>query len=56
MVSESEVSSSLSIEEIVLILIVLEDGLGDFAEKLTDNELDVLILIVLEDGLGVKKG
>ena len=38
----------------VLILIVLEDGLGGSKVDIIVQKVAVLILIVLEDGLGVK--
>ena len=36
----------------VLILVVMEDGLGDLLTKFIKNIHKVLILVVMEDGLG----
>ena len=36
----------------VLILVVVEDGLGEFLNVLGGSPIKVLILVVVEDGLG----
>ena len=54
MVSEVVRYFTTNFAELVLILIVLEDGLGVDNGFIVDiMEVVVLILIVLEDGLGV---
>ena len=51
--SRSEAEEKIKMwQERVLILIVLEDGLGEAQRKRCEEFVKVLILIVLEDGLG----
>ena len=52
MVSEYIVSSARSILEQVLILVVMEDGLGVTRSQQLKSLAAVLILVVMEDGLG----
>ena len=37
----------------VLILVLVEDGLGDLSEMSNYHLINVLILVLVEDGLGV---
>ena len=39
----------------VLILVVVEDGLGDYSFEVMDEITKVLILVVVEDGLGAAR-
>ena len=52
MVSELRKSGAKSEKDLVLILVVVEDGLGALLKVDEDTTLDVLILVVVEDGLG----
>ncbi len=36
----------------VLILVLMEDGLGDYGELQNSMKKNVLILVLMEDGLG----
>ena len=43
----------LQVEQVfVLILVLMEDGLGPFQERLKADRKRVLILVLMEDGLG----
>ena len=52
MVSELIKCIIITKEEYVLILVVVEDGLGDGNNAGNNNAGNVLILVVVEDGLG----
>ena len=56
MVSEEFGNSRIFVEVAVLILIVVEYGLGDVSIILMQKNTEVLILIVVEYGLGEYDG
>ena len=39
--------------ELVLILVLVEDGLGAMSKSILSEKIYVLILVLVEDGLGV---
>ena len=52
MVSEQGISDSWSLRDFVLILVVVEIGLGEYNRCLSSRYVFVLILVVVEIGLG----
>ena len=53
MVSENSRDVEIPVDEfVVLILVLMEDGLGESQLALTNEEYCVLILVLMEDGLG----
>ena len=53
MVSEPGQSRRPKTTSAVLILVLVEDGLGDGTIHIKATSIDVLILVLVEDGLGV---
>ena len=52
MVSEAQGAVSKNLNTSVLILVLVEDGLGDLWQWYNSPKMYVLILVLVEDGLG----